>query len=186
MYDGTFDQVYYASGTGLTGNFWACGASGANAPNLRYVAMSAFPASGDLVAPSVIAINPLTSAAATCSPVTEIYGSGGTTDDYIFLSVTANGNQAVSGNQTCPVGGACLYNFTVSTNGTSTTVPSAATAGIATAGGATGAIIDNISSATGASQIYYSSLASETCAGNASAGSGGASGCAVQASQTVP
>jgi hypothetical protein len=140
--------------------------------------MSAFVPPGDVIGIAGNVINPLTSAAATCSPVTEIFGSGGTTDDYIFLSVSANGNSTA-----CT--GACLYNFLVSTNGTSTTVPAAATAGLAVTGGSSGIIMDNISTTSGASQIYFSSLSNETCAGNGTTG-GGTGGCAVQASQAAP
>ena len=184
IYAGSFDQIYYA-GSGTTGNLWTCAAndnSGTPRPKLMQVAMSAFVPSGDVVGTAANVINPLTSAGGgACSPVTEIFGSGGTTDDYIFLSVTANGNVGDGG--TCT--GACLYNFLVSTNGTSTTVPTAATAGLATTGGSSGIIMDNISTTSGASQIYFSSLASETCVGNGTTGSG-TGGCAVQASQAAP
>lgn len=180
IYDGSFDQIYFA-GTGTTGNLWTCAATGTPAPKLMQNPMSAFVTAGDLVSKANNVINPLTSAAATCSPVTEIFGSGGTTDDYIFLSVTANGNVGDGG--TCT--GACLYNFVVSTNGTTTTTPAAATAGLATTGGSSGIIMDNISTTTGASQIYFSSLSNETCAGNGTTGNG-TGGCAVQASQAAP
>ena len=183
IYDGSFDHIYYA-GTGTTGNLWTCasnGNSGTSEPKLMQNAMSAFVTSGDVISTAANVINPLTSGGATCSPVTEIFGSDGTTDDYIFLSVTANGNVGDGG--TCT--GACLYNFVVSTNGTSTSVPAAATAGLATTGGSSGVIMDNISTTTGASQIYFSSLSNETCAGNGTTGNG-TGGCAVQASQAAP
>jgi hypothetical protein len=183
IYDGSFDQIYYA-GSGTTGNLWTCAANDNTAtprPKLMQNAMSAFVPSGDVIgtAANITGLNPMTSAAGgSCSPVTEIFGSDGTTDDYIFLSVTANGNLAA-----CT--GACLYNFVVSTNGTSTTVPAAATAGLAATGGSSGIIMDNISTTTGASQIYFSSLSNEACAGNGTTGNG-TGGCAVQASQAAP
>jgi len=183
IYDGSFDQIYYA-GSGTTGNLWTCAAndnSGTPRPKLMQTLMSAFVPSGDVVGKANNVINPLTSAAgAVCSPVTEVFGTGGTTDDYIFLSVTANGSV---GGSTCT--GACLYNFLVSTNGTSTSVPGAATAGLATTGGSSGIIMDNTSTTSGASQIYFSSLSNETCVGNGTTGNGTA-GCAVQASQAAP
>ena len=183
IYDGSFDQIYYA-GSGTSGNLWTCAAndnSGTPRPKLMQNVMSAFVPVGDVVAQAanIPTLNPMTSAAgATCSPVTEIFGSGGTTDDYIFLSVSANGNSTA-----CT--GACLYNFLVSTNGTSTTVPAAATAGLAVTGGSSGIIMDNISTTSGASQIYFSSLSNGTCAGNGTTGNG-TGGCAVQASQAAP
>jgi hypothetical protein len=180
IYDGSFDQFYY-SGSGTSGNLWTCAANdstGTPAPKLMQINMSAFVTAGDVVGTAANVINPLTSAGATCSPVTEIFGSGGTTDDYIFLSVTANGSQSA-----CT--GACLYNFLVSTTGTSTSAPTAATAGLAVTGGSSGFIMDNVSTTTGASQIYFSSLANETCVGNGTTGNG-TGGCAVQASQAAP
>jgi hypothetical protein len=184
IYDGSFDQIYYA-GSGTTGNLWTCAAndsSGTPRPKLMQIGMSAFVPSGDVVGTASNVINPLTSAAgAVCSPVTEVFGSGGTSDDYIFLSVTANG--IVGDGGTCT--GACLYNFLVSTNGTSTSVPTAATAGLAIAGGSSGIIMDNTSTTSGASQIYFSSLSNETCVGNGTTGNG-TGGCAVQASQAAP
>jgi hypothetical protein len=183
IYGGSFDQIYFA-GTGTTGNLWTCasnGNSGTSEPKLMQNPMSAFVPPGDVIGIAGNVINPLTSAAATCSPVTEIFGTDGTTDDYIFLSVSANGTVGDGG--TCT--GACLYNFLVSSNGTSTTVPTAATAGLAATGGSSGIIMDNISTASGASQIYFSSLSNGTCTGNGTTGSG-TGGCAVQASQAAP
>jgi hypothetical protein len=189
LYDGSFDQVYY-SGAGTTGNLWSCGATGTPAPKLMYTTMSAFvPSAGDVIGIAANAINPLTGTgagvgtAATCSPVTEIYGTAGTTDDYIFLSVTNDGNQTGTACSGAGAAGACLYNLVVSVSCTYPTC--AATAGLATAGGSSGIIIDNISGSTGASQIYFSSLSNETCAGNGTTG-GGTGSCAVQASQSAP
>jgi len=182
VYDGSFDQIYFA-GSGTTGNLWTCAANdntGTPRPKLMQNGMSAFVTSGDVISTATnTSLNPMTSAAGgSCSPVSEVFGSGGTTDDYIFLSVTANGNLAACA-------GACLYNFLVSANGTSTTVPTVATAGLAATGGSSGIVIDNISATAGASQIYFSTLANQACGGNGTTGSG-TGGCAVQASQAAP
>jgi hypothetical protein len=48
-------------------------------------------------------------------------------------------------------------------------------------GGTSGIVVDNISTATGASNIYFSTLSSQPCVT-----SGGSGGCAVQASQVAP
>jgi hypothetical protein len=55
------------------------------------------------------------------------------------------------------------------------------------AGGTSGIVIDNTSSTTGASQIYFGTLGSQPCAGNGGTGSPGqgTGGCAVQASQAA-
>ncbi|MGA2373346.1 MAG: hypothetical protein ABSG11_22030 [Candidatus Korobacteraceae bacterium] len=94
------------------------------------------------------------------------------TQDWMFLSVTAGGSDTG-----CT--GPCLYNY----NALGTA--SSATAGLAETGGTSGITIDNTLTFTGASQIYFSSLANETCAGNGTTGSG-TGGCAVQASQAAP
>jgi len=184
IYDGSFDQIYY-SGTGTTGELWTCAQQASSEPLLAYTSMSAFVPSGDIYGAATPAISALTSAAATCSPVTEIYGTAGTTHDYIFLSVTNDGNQTGTACHGTGATGACLYNFLVSANGTSTTVPGAATAGLAVTGGTSGIVIDNTSTSSGASQIYFSSLSNQACAGNGTTGNG-TGGCAVQASQAAP
>jgi hypothetical protein len=185
IYDGSFDQIYYA-GSGTTGNLWTCASGVPNGyaqPRLSYQTMSAFVPSGDILGVATTAISPLTSATAKCSPVTEVYGAAGTTDDYIFMSVTASGSETG-----CT--GACLYNYLVSTNGTSISVPANATAGLAATGGSSAIVVDNISTTAGASQIYFGNLGSTTCSGNSSGGGGntgaGTGGCAVQASQSAP
>jgi hypothetical protein len=91
----------------------------------------------------------------------------------------------------CPSGKvSCTANIWGSTAGNTNTdgtvvwsyqgVPSAI-AITAEAGGVSGIVIDNVSSSTGASQIYFSTLANTTCAT-----SGGTGGCAIQASQSAP
>jgi hypothetical protein len=97
--------------------------------------------------------------------------------DWVFTSVQANGNATIS--PTC--NGACLYNYNV-TSGAVTGNP---LAGISSAGGSTGIVIDNSGTAAGESQIYYLSLGSQACSGNGSTGSGSGL-CAVQTSQSAP
>jgi hypothetical protein len=53
----------------------------------------------------------------------------------------------------------------------------------AEAGGTSGIVIDNTSGTTGASQIYFSTLANGSSACTTSGGTGG---CAIQASQSAP
>jgi hypothetical protein len=185
-YDGSFDHIYQ-SGSGTTGNLWVCSQMASSEPRLSYAQMSAFVPSGDVIGIASTAIATLTGATASCSPVTEIYGSDGTANDYIFLGVTNDGNQTGTTCSGSGASGACVYNFIVSTNGTSTTVPSSAHAGIAASGGSSGTIIDNNLNTSGntESQIYYSNLTNTSCTGSGGSGSG-TGGCAVQASQTAP
>ncbi len=184
MYDGTFDDIYFSSATGKAGNLWACAPVRNSVARLSYVPIQT---SGSIVSTGVVGIATtvaaVTSATANCSPVTEIYGSGGGTTDYIFLSVSANGNiGTINTSPACTTG--CVYNFAVG-NGTTIAVPTQATQAIASTSGSSGIIIDNALSAAGESQIYYTPLANQTCGGNGTTGTG-TGGCAVQTSQTAP
>ena len=192
-YDGAFDHIYNV-GTGKTGNLWVCAPHVGSTPRLASIAIQT---NGSLVPSGTVAsfsnvttaVSALASATASCSPVTEVWGSGGGTNDYIFLSVTANGNLTTT-NASAPCTGSCLYNFIVGTGGTSTTAgtlstPTTAYAGISATSGTSGIVIDNTTGASGESQIYYTPLANQICGGNGSTGSG-TGGCAVQTSQTLP
>lgn len=166
MRDGAFDNVYY-SGSGTTGNLYVC-----ENGTLFQVPMSALSGTGT-VTPNTFS-TPVSSvgSSSTCSALTEF--STDATHDYLFLSLVANGNASTS--PACT--GACIYNYNVHSAGTTGTPIS----GLASAGGSSGIIIDNSSAAAGESQIYFSTLGSQSCGGNGTTGSG-TGGCAVQASQ---
>ena len=124
---------------------------------------------------TAIASNTLTITRAQLGTTAASHANGATVNsihDRVFLSVTANGSQT-------GCSGACVYSFDV----TNSALPASARAGLATAGGTSGIIIDNVAtSTTGASQVYFSTLSNQTCNGNGTTGSG-SGGCAVQASQ---
>lgn len=181
LYDGSFDQLYY---NGSGGNLWTCGATPTPSAKVNFSPLSGFNQSGT---PHLFIANgdntALTSGASTCSPVTEIYNTS-TSTDWIFLSVTANGSMSA-----CT--GPCGYSFNVTSTPSSGCSSGAnggqnctfsASNGISAAGGTSAIVIDNVSSSTGASQIYFSTLANGT---SACATSGGIGGCAVQASQAT-
>jgi hypothetical protein len=169
LYDGAFDNQWYSSG-GTSGNLYVCGVDSTH---------NAYPTLFQIALPLAAGTNPssvhtyatLTNAAAGCSPPTEFY-NGST--DYLFLSVTGSGSQSA-----CT--GACMYSFILPAN--TTTHTGTASSGLNVAGGSSGIVIDNSGSATGESQIYFSTLSSQSCSGNGSTGSG-TGGCAVQASQS--
>jgi hypothetical protein len=94
--------------------------------------------------------------------------------------VTAGGTYGASGSNQCATGD-CVYSFNVTTPLTGYTKP---VDGLAAAGGSSGIIIDNVGTTAGASQIYFGTLAAQTCNGNGTTGSGNG-GCAVQASQAA-
>jgi len=186
VYDGAFDHIYQV-GTGTSGYLWVCDPVFSSAPGLVYVEIGldgGVVPSGQVAGTGTADLGGL-GGAATCSPVTENWGSDGTTNDYIFLSLSANANVYL-----CY--GASLCNFVVGTGGTATTPGTmserdVANGGIATAGGSSGIIIDNNlgNSSNTYSQVYYTPLADQSCGGNGSTGSG-TGGCAVQVSQTNP
>jgi hypothetical protein len=186
-YDGAFDQLYYATSAGTAGNLWTCNQHAASEPRLSYVPINAngkFVASGsNIYVLATTAVTTLTNNTATCSPLTEIYGSGGTTNDYVFAGVSANGSVTTINTSPSCTGG-CVYNFLVGTGG-AISVPTQATQAIQATLGSSGIIIDNALGGTGESQIYYTPLSNQSCAGNGSTGNG-TGGCAVQTSQSAP
>lgn len=158
LYAGAFDNAYYTSGTPAnpTGKLYVCGGSLAGTaaqarPTLWQIPITSNAMGSPVVGPLLVGAN------TNCSPVTEI--SDGT-NDYLFVSVIASGTATG-----CT--GACVYMYKNVLSGSlwgntsvawgTTVVPNA---GLTATGGASGMIIDNISSTTGASQIYYSTLTS--------------------------
>jgi hypothetical protein len=173
LYAGGFDNLYYSSGS-QTGNLYICGAGyalNANQPTLYQV-----PLTSNVMGTAVTGpwLSPLTG----CSPVTEFL-NGPT--DWIFLSTHAEGRSGSPIN--CPSDTiSCVMSFDVTSGagfGTSKATNATATA----VGGTSGIIIDNsVSSPAGTSNVYFTPLGNESCAGNGITGSGHG-GCAVQASQ---
>ncbi|MGO8813839.1 MAG: hypothetical protein ACLQVG_04130 [Terriglobia bacterium] len=165
VYAGSFDNQHT---TADNGNLYVCMGDETDGthPTLYQVAI------GGTTTPSLTlhSYSSTANGAATCTPVTEYYNG---THDWVFLSVTASGNQTVS--PACT--GACIYNYSVPTN--TTTHTGTATAGLAVTGGSSAIIIDNNSASPG-SNIYFNSLGEESCNG------AGTRGCAVQASQAAP
>jgi len=156
LYAGNFDDAYYTSATQAspTGHLYVCGHQGGTAlrPTLWQI-----PVTNNAMGAAVQGPRLTGNTNADCSAVTEI--SDGT-NDYLYASVTAGGNDT-------GCSGACVYMFGNVLSGTrwgggsvawGTSV--VANAGLAAPGGTSGIIVDNISTATGASQIYYSTLTS--------------------------
>ena len=171
MHAGAFDNTYYNTPT--SGFLYVCAVSDAGHPNHPSLYRIGF-----TNAPTTAAMNttvnsgPLdlvsTSASPNeCSPVTEIQTSS--TDDF-FVSVEKFGDLSHCTGSTSK---GCLYSFAIS----SQTFPSNSTAGLAASFGTSGISIDNIFSAAGASQVYFTPLGNQFCT------TGGIGGCAIQASQ---
>ncbi|HEX3376665.1 MAG TPA: hypothetical protein VHS29_07375, partial [Candidatus Acidoferrales bacterium] len=164
MFNGAFDEAYYDSGG--TGNLYACGTSG------TVNALWQIPIISGVMGTPVLGPE-LTTANAECSPITE-FQNGPT--DRIFLSVA--GSPVTAAPINCPAGSGCVMSFDITNPLTWGTSKGTAATTIVT-GGTSGIIIDNSSSAAGASQIYFTPLLGQTCTT-----SGGSGGCAIQASQS--
>jgi hypothetical protein len=173
IHSGAFDNAFYSGGAG---NLYVCGNAGGN-PTLYQIPVTA---TGVLSAantgPSLATATP------SCSPITEVYNpnaAGGTTD-WIFLSVQASGTTTPP--ISCPSAAGCMMSFDV-TSGAVLTSAKTTAATSAVSGGTSGIVVDNTIGAgilPGASQVYYSTLTTGTCAT-----SGGSGGCGVQASQSA-
>ena len=177
LYAGAFDNAYLTSSNSAspTGNIWVCGDTGGN-PTLYAVPITNNVMGAATAGPVVTgSANVLET---PCSPVTEFYNST-TSKDYIFVSPETQSTTPVTG---CTASVGCVISYTVS--GTTAT---AVTGGAgAFPGGASGMIVDNLSTSPTGLQLYFSNLnATEACAGNGTVGSG-TGGCAIQASQTAP
>jgi hypothetical protein len=148
MFEGSFDNTFY-SGTGATGNLYVCGyAVTGTVPSQTVASLNLYQIPVSTWPNAATNIKAVTSAAATCSPMTEVYSNS---TDWIFFSVTASGN-LTGGTNNCS--GACVYSYNVTT--------ASATKfgnGITATGGASGITIDNtVSSPAGSSQVYYEML----------------------------
>jgi hypothetical protein len=130
--------------------------------------------------------SPISQFCSTCSGNIYVYSSTGfavgksiqiDSEEYTINSITASSPAPYTWNVT-QNSNTQTFNHTA---GAPVTVVSTAaiTAGLGAPGGTSGMIIDNTSSSTGASQVYFGTLSSGTCA--TSTGTGG---CAVQASQS--
>ena len=172
LMSGTFDNEYFTSSTASspTGHLYAVGNTGLANNTLYQIAINSNVLSTSAVVGPELANNFSNSYISPGLPITEIANGG---HDYLFVSVLYFG---LFTNCDDDQGNGCVLVFDVS-SGTvdASTTPLLATA---EAGGTSGIVIDNTSSFSGASNIYFSTLANQACLT-----SGGTGGCAIQSSQ---
>jgi hypothetical protein len=180
-YNGTFDNIYYSSGTpsSPSGNIYACGRAATANPTLYQIQILSNVMQTPAIGP---ALTTAAGAGINCSPVAEFFNTSSSVD-WIFLSVT--GNNKTTSPISCPSGTGCIMNFNV-TLASGFGALKATTATSLEASGTSGIVIDNALGGTGDSNVYFSPLADQTCTGNGSIGSNGVGGCAIQASQAAP
>jgi hypothetical protein len=172
FYDGDFDNIYYSSADG-TGSMYVCGNNASRTAIWRIPITAGVPG-------AAVAGPTLTTANVACSGVTE-FNNGAI--DRMFLSVTGSAITGTSGGGAainCPTpSGGCIMSFDITTT-TGWGVAKGTSATAAAASGTSGIVVDNSSSADGASQIYFTPLADQPCTT-----SGDTGGCAIQASQSL-
>ena len=167
---GTFDNIYYNSSNG-TGNLYVCGKeSGNDAPALYALPLSA----GVLTGTAGTALDlATTTGAQECSPLTEFYNPNENSGvDWLFVGVPAN----------CAFGGSaggCIMAFDI----TSGTFPSTASATGAETSGTSGIIVDNVSTLSGASSVYFTTLGSQGAGGCNNESSSDSTFCVVKRTQ---
>jgi hypothetical protein len=149
MHDGAFDNTYY-TGQISSGHLYVCGNPTLALNPMLY--QIGFDSTGTMTTASSTTLNLSTNSgmddAPECSPLQEVYNSN-TDIDWLFLSV-ANYCNATGGGTA-----GCAQNFMLPTTG----FPAPAVAGAAESTGTSAIIVDNISTAGQASNIYFGTLA---------------------------
>src|SRR5882762_9042415 len=175
---GDFDNAYYTSGSGPTGNLYVCGSvsgTGTYIPTLWQIPITA----GAMAATATQGPALATTNGTSCGPVVEFYNSTAPAKDWIFTSVVASAVTVAP--ITCPAVAGCIMSFDV-TSGAAISAATATTGHTRASGGASGVVVDNTVGAgtlAGASQVYFTPLGNQACTT-----SGGNGGCAIQASQS--
>lgn len=162
LYNGTFDNAYYTNPA--TGHFYACGNLGTTATPTLY--RIGFATGGKMNATNdgntfQLVATGHSGTGTDCSPISEIFNSG-TGQDLIFVSVKNFG--FTSGTNNCSVlllgASPCLMSFNVTTS--FPTAAAATATSLLGPAGTSGIVIDNVSTASGASQIYFGNLQAST------------------------
>jgi hypothetical protein len=182
MYSGAFDNTYFTSANAAspTGYLYVCGNPGDGTGLTGHPVLYQIPITNNVMSttstsvPPVVAGPTVSAANTTCSPVTEFF-NGSTLKDHIYLSPKTEGTTGVPTGCSASTGCVIAYDVTNPLLFTSASTPSSSAP---EAGGTSAIIIDNSNNFTGASQIYFSTLANQSCPT-----SGGTGGCAIQLSQ---
>jgi hypothetical protein len=177
LQDGTLDNLYYTSDTGLgkgTGWLYVCGNNGTatNQALLQRIAVTNGILGNAVDTNTFLA----SSATARCDPVTEFYNANSATD-YLFFGVEASGATG-----TACAGNGCVFAVIVANAGL-TVPPAAGTGAVNASGGTSGIIVDNDSTSTGAASIYFTWLANGA-AGYTCNGAATTDVCAVKLTQS--
>jgi len=180
MLPGTFDNAYFTSANQAspTGNLYVVGNTGAADNTLYQIPINSNVMSAANTGP-VLSVNFDNGSMTAGMGMIEIFSNA---HDYIFTSVlTWASPAAVTAGCTSSLADGCVMGFDVTSGviSAATTPTGASTA----ANGASGIIVDNtVTAVAGASNIYYTPLANQTCTLPMMQ----AGGCAIQISQSSP
>lgn len=164
LHSGAFDQNYLTSVS--TGFYYVCGkAAGTTNPTLYRIGFNSL---GVLNSAPDAATLGLARAAAECSPITEVFNTGSVPQkDWLFVAVSTRcGNTPVLPN-------GCVMSYDITSG-----MPGALTAAVLERNGTSGIIIDNVSTAAQASNIYFTNQGTGACGDGIATG-----GCAVKLTQ---
>lgn len=193
IYSGAFDNTYFTSAKPtIAGHMYICGKSPTNANRPAIYQLSFAAATGVLTGVGATPLKGLvTTGGEACSPVTEFFNTG-TSTDWIFFSI---GNRAANA-APMPLGGACGLNnagcvISVNVTGNPSWPPAAvahtAPVPLFANGGTSGFVVDNVSASAQASSLYFTLGTNSTGTGpgvpscNTTAGVG----CAVKLTQSA-
>jgi hypothetical protein len=161
IYGGDFDNTYYSSSAGAySGYMYFCGtglisAGGGLEASIPVLHRVGFSSSGEVNAANDGNSYALGSAVyaqpGECTPLTEFYNAS-TSTDYLFLGVMRYGNPVNCDDQ------ACIMSFVLGSSFPSGPAAAYSLGGSNNGWGTSGIIVDNDSSQTGASQIYFSNF----------------------------
>jgi hypothetical protein len=172
LYSGQFDQAYYDSGTG-TGALYVCGgeSTGAtsNQPTVWRIPITNNVMGTPVAGPALVGTG--TVRVGNCSSITLIKN---TSDGNEYLFVSVEQDLDTNFNPTgCTVGtGSCAI-YMIKLPAAASWNASVAKISLTATGGTSGVVVDNVSGAAGASQVYYATQGT------------GTGGNAVQASQAA-
>ena len=194
LYDGTFDNVYFNSTNGAspTGSIYVVGNTGVTTGATLF----RIPITANVMGAPNQPITGLTPNVANAypwpSPMTEFCNgnctvSGGATTgggtDYIFFSV----NQGSGANCTGGATFGCILSYAVTSPASVTRMGGQSYANVGTKGcwGTGSIVMDNDASTTGASQIYFISLAGATAGGGAGGATPASANCSTGGATTI-
>jgi len=168
LHNGDFDNNYLTSPS--TGFYYVCGKSAASTnPRLYRVG---FDAAGKMNAAPDAATLLLARAPAECSPITEFLNTGSVpAKEWLFVGVSTRCAGVPFG-----IPGGCVMSFDITIGMPANPRPFAAAA---ERNGVSGIIIDNVSTAAQASNIYFSNEGNGPCGDGITTG-----GCAVKLTQS--